>query len=253
MAKLAIRTSNFQLSYKLIRELRSRKINFEVLDPSEKLPSKDIIWFAESHEVLEHEHLGKAIPTNIDTIQESIDLALLVMKGLRNPKQLIFGIDPGPYPGLAWLADGVFIGVSQLQSIEEIIDKIVSISNLIHCQSLLIRIGDGDPLIRDRIINLCIRNNWNIEIVDESKTSRGLLRHNHSISALRISSMSGTRVWELRDIEPSSGQIKEIQRQSRKFSNGLFTISFEQAKMVAKGHFSLQEVVNKMNYSSSEE
>ena len=41
MAKLAIRTSNFQLSYKLIKELRARKIKFEILDPSEKLPSAD--------------------------------------------------------------------------------------------------------------------------------------------------------------------------------------------------------------------
>ena len=253
MAKLAIRTSNFQLSYKLIKSLRARKISFEVLDPAERLPSTDIIWFAESHEILEYEHLGKAIPTNIETIDDSIDLALLVMKGLRNPKQLIFGIDPGPYPGLAWLADGVFIGVSQLQSIEEIREKIISISKIIHSQTLLIRIGDGDPLIRDRIVNICISNNWNIEIVDESKTSRGLLRHNHSISALRISTLSGTRVWELRDIEPSPGQIKEIQRQSRKFSNGLLTISFEHAKLVAKGHLSLHEVISEMNYSSSDE
>jgi hypothetical protein len=253
MAKLAIRTSNFQLSYKLIKELRARKIKFEILDPSEKLPSADVIWFAESHEVLEHENSGKAIPTDVNNIEVSVDLALLVMKGLRNPKRLVFGIDPGPYPGLAWLADGVFIGVSQLQSIEEIREKIIAISNIISSQSLLIRIGDGDPLIRDRIINICISNNWNIEMVDETKTSKGLLRHNHSISALRISSMTGTRVWELRDIEPSSGQIKEIQRQSRKFTNGLLTISSEQAMMVAKGHFSLNEILSQMNYSSSED
>jgi len=65
--------------------------------------------------------------------------------------------------------------------------------------------------------------------------------------------MSGTRVWELRDIEPSLGQIKEIQRQSRKFTNGLLTISSEQAMMVAKGHFSLNEILSQMNYSSSED
>ena len=51
MAKLAIRTSNFQLSYKLIKQLRSRNINFDVIDPAEKLSSKEVIWFAESHEI----------------------------------------------------------------------------------------------------------------------------------------------------------------------------------------------------------
>ncbi|MBT4924297.1 MAG: hypothetical protein HON16_00925 [Euryarchaeota archaeon] len=89
-------------------------------------------------------------------------------------------------------------------------------------------------------------------MVDESKTSRGLLRHNHSISALRIASITGIRVWELRDINPLPGQIKEIQRQSRKFSKGKLTIPYEQAQLVAKGELSLSEAVGENSHSSEE-
>jgi hypothetical protein len=252
MARLAIRTANFQLSYKLIQSLRARKITFEVKEISEKLTSKDIIWFAEGSEIIDSDSIGKAIPTTIETIEESIEFALLVMKGLDEPNQLVFGIDPGPYPGLAWLADGVFIGVSQLQSIEAISQKISSVSSSINARSILIRIGNGDPLIRDRIINMCIEKNWNLEVVDESKTSRGLLRHNHSISALRIASISGIRVWELREINPLPGQIKEIQRQSRKLSKGKLTISYEQAELVAKGEASLNDIIENKGHSSDE-
>ena len=252
MARLAIRTANFQLSYKLIQSLRSRKIDFDVLDVSEKVISKEVIWFAEGREIIENESLGKAIPTTIETIDSSIEFALLVLKGLNEPNQLVFGIDPGPYPGLSWIADGVYIGVSQLQSITEIARKIKSISSSIISHSLLIRIGNGDPLIRDRIINICIENNWNVEVVDESKTSRGLLRHNHSISALRIASNSGQRVWELRDINPLPGQIKEIQRQSRKVSKGKLTISYSQAELVAKGELSLTDAIENFSHSSDE-
>ena len=117
---------------------------------------------------------------------------------------------------------------------------------------MLIRIGNGDPLIRDRIINICIGNNWNVEVVDESKTSKGLLRHNHSISALRIASNSGQRVWELREINPLPGQIKEIQRQSRKFSKGKLTISYSQAELVAKGELSLTDAIENFSHSSDE-
>ena len=124
MARLAIRTANFQLSYKLIKSLRSRKIIFSIMDISEKITSSDIIWFAEASEIIESNSVGKAIPTSIETLEDSIEFALLVMKGLDEPNQLVFGIDPGPYPGLAWLADGVFIGVSQLQSTEQISNKI---------------------------------------------------------------------------------------------------------------------------------
>ena len=252
MARLAIRTANFQLSYKLIQSLRARKITFEVKEISEKLTSKDIIWFAEGSEIIDSDSIGKAIPTTIETIEESIEFALLVMKGLDEPNQLVFGIDHGPYPGLAWLADGVFIGVSQLQSIEAISQKISSVSSSINARSILIRIGNGDPLIRDRIINMCIEKNWNLEVVDESKTSRGLLRHNHSISALRIASISGIRVWELREINPLPGQIKEIQRQSRKLSKGKLTISYEQAELVAKGEASLNDIIENKGHSSDE-
>ncbi|MDG1550465.1 MAG: hypothetical protein P8Q95_01940 [Candidatus Poseidoniaceae archaeon] len=252
MARLAIRTANFQLSYKLIQSLRSRKIVFDVMDISENFTSNDIIWFAEGSEIIGRDSVGKAIPTSVDTIDSSIEFALLILKGLDEPNQLVFGIDPGPYPGLAWLVDGVFIGVSQLQSLEEISNKVKSVSNSIPAHSVLIRIGNGDPLIRDRIINLCIEHNWNIEVVDESKTSRGLLRHNHSISALRIASITGIRVWELREINPLPGQIKEIQRQSRKFSKGKLTIPYGQAELVAKGELSLSEAVGDNSHSSEE-
>ena len=159
MARLAIRTSNFQLSDKVIKSLRSRKIIFSIMDISEKITSSDIIWFAEASEIIESNSVGKAIPTSIETLEDSIEFALLVMKGLDEPNQLVFGIDTGPYPGLAWLADGVFIGVSQFPSTEQISTKIKSISKSISAHSFLIRIGNGEQLISDRIINLCIDNN----------------------------------------------------------------------------------------------
>ena len=58
---------------------------------------------------------------------------------------------------------------------------------------MLIRIGDGAPLIRDQIINDCLAKNWIVEQVNESKTSSGLVRNNHAISALRIAANSGQR------------------------------------------------------------
>jgi len=253
MARLAIRTANFQISFRLIQELRSRNIEFDVYELSEKLPSNDIIWFAESSEIIESDPKGKAIPTDIDNIEKSIELALLLVKGLGDPKELVIGIDPGPYPGMAWLVDGAFVGVSQLESIGKITKKVNLLFDAINSQRLMIRVGNGAPLIRDRIINLCIDNNWNIEEVDEAKTSKGLLRHNHSISALRIASMSGNRVWELRKIKPSRGEIKEIQRQSRKLSKGKLTISYQHAEEVGKGEKSLMEAIELNVTHSSEE
>ena len=81
MAKLAIRTSNFQLSYKLIKQLRSRKINFDVIDPAEKLlPDIGVIkvrdpesgssfWIDTSNRV-EMEKLKNQINSDFDTFNK---------------------------------------------------------------------------------------------------------------------------------------------------------------------------------------
>jgi hypothetical protein len=71
-----------------------------------------------------------------------------------------------------------------------------------------------------------------------------LLRHNHVISAIRIAMIRGQRVWEQRNITPSEGQLKEIQRQSRKRSNGRKTISADMALAVARGELDLDEALS---------
>ena len=118
---------------------------------------------------------------------------------------------------------------------------------------MVIKIGDGAPLIRDRIINDCIAENWVVEQVNETKTSIGLIRNNHSISALRIAANSGSKVWQTRDVNPSDGEIKYIQTESRKRSNGEITISKTTAISVAKGELSMEDAIAKNRHHSSEE
>jgi len=57
--------------------------------------------------------------------------------------------------------------------------------------------------------------------------------------------MGGKRVYQLRDIEPNEGEIKEIQNESRVFSNGAITISAELATQVACGEITLDEAIKK--------
>ena len=175
------------------------------------------------------------------------------MTGDVRSSKLTIGIDPGPYPGVAWLVDGAFAGVSQLKAVEELIPKIKLLNESLKCQEMIIRIGDGAPLIRDQIINLCIALNWTVQQVNENKTSKGLIRNNHSISALRIATNSGDRVWQQREIIPTAGEVKFIQGESRKLSGGEITIPKQLAMLVASGDMSLTEaVMSHQNYSSEE-
>ena len=85
-----------------------------------------------------------------------------------------------------------------------------------------------------------------VELVDERKTSRGLNRNQHAVSAIRIATLSGERIWEVVKMEPKDGELREIQRKSRIKSQGRITISSELAKKVALGELTLAEAINQL-------
>ena len=135
----------------------------------------------------------------------------------------------------------------------ELIPYLRKLIDIADFETVTVRIGDGAPLIRDRIINQCILQNWIVEQVNETKTSSGLIRNNHSISALRIAANSGTKVWQTRDLNPTDGEIKYIQTESRKLSNGKMTICRSTAVLVALGEMSMEEAITTRRHYSSEE
>tara|TARA_B100000131_G_C17795502_1_gene483198 strand:- start:293 stop:580 length:288 start_codon:yes stop_codon:yes gene_type:complete len=81
--------------------------------------------------------------------------------------------------------------------------------------------------------------------VSERKTSSGSRATAHMHAATRIALMGGKRVHELRDINPTDGDLREIQRQSRIESGGKLTISTESARLVAIGEISMDEAIRR--------
>ena len=253
MGRLVVRTDNFQLSFKLIEKLRAKSLDFMVIDIKKPVPSDDMIWFAAPSEIIKYPSVGKPIPVELSSIDSAILSAIYHLKGSQAAVSLVIGIDPGPYPGIAWLVDGAFCGIIQLTSIEELMPNLVKLRKIADCETVIIRVGDGAPLIRDRIINECVSRNWHIEQVNEHKTSTGLIRNNHSTSALRIATQGGSKIWQLRVITPTQGEIKYIQGESRKQSKGEFTISRNAAILVAQGELTMAEALANAKHYSSEE
>tara|TARA_B110000438_G_scaffold245920_1_gene247220 strand:- start:2546 stop:3235 length:690 start_codon:yes stop_codon:yes gene_type:complete len=226
--------------------LRKKGLPFTQLEIGQSLPSKDTIWFGSEEEVANAIGEGRGIACNIDCCESAVTQATILINGLSVIENISIGIDPGPRPGLAWLADGVLMGVAQLEGVDFVVDHVNSITAAAEFKNITLRIGDGAPLLRDRIINKCLENQWNIEEVDEAKTSRGLLRHNHSTSAVRIALLRGKRVWQQRVLKPTAGQIRYIQNQSRTESSGAKTISKELAAKVGTGELTMPQALNQM-------
>ena len=100
---------------------------------------------------------------------------------------------------------------------------------------------DGDD---NRLANAMLARGYAVELVNEQKTSRGVKRNQHGVSAIRIATLSGERVWEPFELQTTEGEIREIQRRSRIKSQGRITISSELARQVALGELTLLEAIN---------
>lgn len=185
------------------------------------------------------------IPAIEDEVEIAVERAIHAAKGLNSAVRLNFGIDPGPRPGIAWLADGVVIGSAQLENFEGVADHIAGISTAVQHSRMFVNVGDGAPIIRDRIINQLILRGIETYQVNEYKTSTGSRSKAHIHAATRIALMGGERVNEIRKLKPTTGDLKEIQRQSRIQSSGGITISTELARMVACGEITMDEAIKK--------
>jgi hypothetical protein len=78
-------------------------------------------------------------------------------------------------------------------------------------------------------------------MVDERRTSMGVGRHDHHEAAARIARISGEQVTSKRKVQPSTGEVREVQRRSRSESGGKYTLPIELAQAVAVGRLSMNE------------
>lgn len=185
------------------------------------------------------------IPATEETLEISVERAIQASRGFESAVQLVFGVDPGPRPGIAWLADGIVVGSAQLEEINGVADHIIGLSSAVKHQRMCVKVGDGAPLIRDRIINQLILRGIETLQVSEYRTSSGSRVKTHLHAATRIALMGGNKVYKIRDLNPTEGDLKEIQRQSRILSSGDFTISTELARLVACGEISIEDAIKK--------
>ena len=218
-----------------MRELKRRKCDFIMLGTGDEW---DGILITSPEEVDEGH-----IPATEDTVEIAVERAIQASRGLDSAVQLVFGIDPGPRPGIAWLADGIVVGSAQLEQIELVADHITGLASAVKHQRMCVKVGDGAPLLRDRIINQLILRGIETLQVSEYKTSSGSRKKTHLHAATRIALMGGNRIYSVRELNPTDGDLREIKRQSRIQSSGNLTISTELARRVACGELSLDEAI----------
>jgi hypothetical protein len=164
-----------------------------------------------------------------------------VLRGKRFSR-VVVGIDPGRTPGIAVIGDGRIIDTELVYCPEDVTETLARMTRNLDFDLMLIRVGHGDPTNRNRIIHAVWSLADEVEIVDESKTTKKTVTPDID-AAILIAFTSGEKVVVQPEVCPTPGEVRDIKRLSRIESGGRFTISTELASQVAIGKISLAEAV----------
>lgn len=238
ICEVAIITKNPYFYYKVVEELKKAKIEYITLDFAQRIPAKVKVVITSKDE---REKIN--FPCVLAEDAEKVIKKCLKILKPRKYELLIIGIDPGLRPGIAILGDSKVIETIKLTYPEEIETTLKDLLKRIKAEKILIRIGRGGGVYRSRILKLLQKNfPYEIEIVDERRTTPINKSKKDIIAAINIAIKEGKLLKEKIEISPTKGEIKELQKQSRLLSKNI-TISKELAEEVAKGKLSLEEAI----------
>lgn len=242
MKIIAVMTENFSVYYDLVKALKERKTPFTSLSFNDRIPANIGLIITSPQDSERIKFQPTLIITEHDDVTLMIDKALKIIEGKAKFASLIVGIDPGKRPGLAVLGDGDILNVFQLASPEEVVKTIKQVQKTYPDQEILIRIGHGAPTQRNRIINSIFNIGFQMELVDESHTTQKTVQPDIK-AAIDIALSKGMEIKDKFEINPTAGEIRDIQRISRIESKGAVTISKPLAEKVAIGELTLEKAI----------
>jgi len=240
MKVVAVITEDFRFFYGAVRALKERGQPFISLGFGDPLPlNVELVLTTED----ERKRLkGRKVIANDDP-ERAVKAAMALLHG-GSYHRLVVGVDPGPRPGIAILGDGRLLLADTLLSPEEVAPVIEDYLSLVSYNELLLRVGHGDRTNRDRVINSLWEVSCNIEMVDETSTTRHT-GNPDADAAVTIARTRGELLPFRPTVEPTEGEVRDIQRLSRIESQGALTISASLAMDVALGRMSLEEAIER--------
>ena len=250
MKSLGVLTSDFSVYYDLVQALRERGVPFVPIAPGETVPPSVGVVVTTSDEAPTLDAHDAYVVT-FTTAEETIADALRMLHNPGPFRTCVIGIDPGERPGVAVLADGRILRLVHARGPEAVGDIARSAIERVPAERFLVRIGNGAPTFRDRILQTLGGLDAALELVDETRTTpsdyRGPAeRDTGAATAIALTPGTLLRVSELRPARPSEGELRDIQRKSRVASDGQVTISRALARNVALGRLTLDDAIEQM-------
>lgn len=178
---IGVLTNNVRLYYDLMKFLKSRNLEYKMLDFEKSIPHYIGVILTSPEELDSITFQPKMPVTDLET---DVRKARQAMNGLDETQILIIGVDPGPMPGIAAMSNDRIIETMQAQNTAHAADIIFNILSDYSYSQCVLKIGDGSPEERDQIIEMVSGNFDDVQIVDEASTSKA--GEGHEDSAVRI-------------------------------------------------------------------
>jgi hypothetical protein len=234
-------TTDFELSYDLLRLLKRRGLPHKSLDLRDPVPGDVgvVITGAGEEDAIDYPRVVVAGPDRDRAIAQAIGL----LSGKESARTLVMGIDPGEKRiGFALVADGTVLEARQLNTVGEVEEVLDGVMEQFPGKRLILRVGHGAPTVRNRIVNAALGRSLRVEITDETSTTRRVDSPDVE-AAITIAGLPGIHIEESLSVHPSKGELRHIKKLSRERSGGEITISTSLAHRVALGDLSLEEAI----------
>ena len=187
MPRIGIYTGDFQFYHDIIHTLRQWGLPFTSLEHPTDIPPDVVAVLSTPHDLIPTEKAVKGIDP-LATLRRSIP-RLLNQEKFEN---LIIGVDPGPYPGVAVFGDGILIEAYECPTIMKLSSDIKAIASSYPYSSIQIRVGDGDAPNRNLILQGIRTLGIPVSVVSEKNTSFPHKIHDNALSAARIANIEST-------------------------------------------------------------
>lgn len=148
---VALVTDDFRLYHRLAPYLESHGIRVLGLKPGEVAPASVRVLLGGPDDDARSVPLREHPEATLLAIYAALDERPTARGGYQ---RVVFGVDPGQVIGLAVLADGAWLHVAEVRTLDDVLDRLANWQTGLVARQWEVHVGDGHPTVGRKLLPL---------------------------------------------------------------------------------------------------